>query len=972
MRTLALSLVCAVLASGCALLNGGPRPDTIGALMSGHSGEKQALPPVVRHKKPLTARRSGQLRREAISNYRKSLATVTAPKERAQIMRRLATLKLDEQRNQQANGASPGTAASRDAIRLYKKALALQPNAGSNDKTLYSLARAYHASGDEARAARTLGRLVRRYPNSRLVPEAHFRRGEFFFAHKRFDAAAQSFRAVLQNRSTQALLSGHISAGRFHNQSLYMLGWSLYEGSHYQAAVGSFIRLLDRVLPASAAGSTNVALSSMPAARKTLVRSTLRGTSLSFSSMHGNKPINAYFANRQNKRYEPLLYADLTRFYERKERYSDAVQTDYNFVESHPLSPLAPHFERQAIAVYKKGGFPDQTVRARARFVHDFAPGAPYWKHHKRAQHPRLEAEVKADTLQVAKYYNAKGQSAKSLQARIHYSGIAATWYRRFLADYPHARQATKLRYQMADTLLRSQQYDSAASAFYSVAYDHPKPGRHGADAAYALFLARLRAGEAASGADAKHKKRLAVGAALQLAKRYPHQKGTLPALTRSAQLLYSIHDYNNAAMIGARVLQAHPQADARTRRAAAIVVAQANFERGDFHDATRAYRTAIRLPAPPQAPHQPGHPQTPDVTVTQLKHRLTISLYKQGNRARGNGDLNDAVQDYLKASQSTKNPDIRQKALYDAAASLIASQEWPQAVQVLEALQKRYPHGKLHAPAQRKLAVAYQKNSQPEKAAVAFTRIAHRQDGKTVIRREAARQAFQLYAKAGDTEDALQAGSYYIAHFPTPLEPAEDTRAKLANLNARQGDTRTADRWRKAVIEANKSAGQAGTDHTRYLAAHAALALANVRMQAFQALHLRIPLKRSLKKKKKAMQAALKAYGAANGYNVSDVTTAATYHIAQIYQDFSQDIRHSQRPRGLSGLELKQYNVMLEEQADPFEQKAVNIYETNAQRVQAGVYNKWVKRSIHRLAKLYPARYDKTEKGERVIDASR
>ena len=127
----------------------------------------------------------------------------------------------------------------------------------------------------------------------------------------------------------------------------------------------------------------------------------------------------------------------------------------------------------------------------------------------------------------------------------------------------------------------------------------------------------------------------------------------------------------------------------------------------------------------------------------------------------------------------------------------------------------------------------------------------------------------------------------------------------------------------------------------------------------------------------KKAQNAALieevlKAYASAADYGVAGVTTAATYQTAALYQDFGQALMNSQRPKKLSKAELEQYNVMLEEQAFPFEEKAIELHETNTRRAAAGVYDKAVKDSFSALAKLRPVRYGKAERSEGVIDAIR
>jgi hypothetical protein len=119
-------------------------------------------------------------------------------------------------------------------------------------------------------------------------------------------------------------------------------------------------------------------------------------------------------------------------------------------------------------------------------------------------------------------------------------------------------------------------------------------------------------------------------------------------------------------------------------------------------------------------------------------------------------------------------------------------------------------------------------------------------------------------------------------------------------------------------------------------------------------------------------MEEVLKAYAVAADYGVADVTTAATFHIASLYQDFGKSLMGSQRPKKLSKLELEQYDVLLEEQAFPFEEKAIELHEVNARRAAAGLYDPWVQRSFQALGQLRPVRYGKNERSEGVIDAIR
>jgi hypothetical protein len=75
-----------------------------------------------------------------------------------------------------------------------------------------------------------------------------------------------------------------------------------------------------------------------------------------------------------------------------------------------------------------------------------------------------------------------------------------------------------------------------------------------------------------------------------------------------------------------------------------------------------------------------------------------------------------------------------------------------------------------------------------------------------------------------------------------------------------------------------------------------------------------------------------------------------------------------SERPTNLSEEELEQYELVIEEQAYPFEEKAINVHEKNMELLDVGIYNEWIDKSISKLALLLPARYAKTEQGSAII----
>ena len=79
-----------------------------------------------------------------------------------------------------------------------------------------------------------------------------------------------------------------------------------------------------------------------------------------------------------------------------------------------------------------------------------------------------------------------------------------------------------------------------------------------------------------------------------------------------------------------------------------------------------------------------------------------------------------------------------------------------------------------------------------------------------------------------------------------------------------------------------------------------------------------------------------------------------------------------SERPKDLDTDAREEYDVLLEEQAFPFEEKAIELHETNAKRTGDGVYDESVQKSFDVLAKLKPARYAKSEIVEDYVPSLR
>lgn len=169
-------------------------------------------------------------------------------------------------------------------------------------------------------------------------------------------------------------------------------------------------------------------------------------------------------------------------------------------------------------------------------------------------------------------------------------------------------------------------------------------------------------------------------------------------------------------------------------------------------------------------------------------------------------------------------------------------------------------------------------------------------------------------------------------------------------------------------MVAADQEAGADRTDRSRYLASHAALVLAERSFDRFDKIELKQPFEESLAAKQAQMDAVLGEMEELVGYEVPEVTAAATFYIAQVYDGFSTALIESERPEGLTEAEKIDYEMVIEEEAYPFEERAIEVHEKNHELLVSGVYNDWVQQSLDRLAVLMPGRYAKSESSEGFI----
>ncbi|HEY6527251.1 MAG TPA: tetratricopeptide repeat protein [Cellvibrionaceae bacterium] len=889
---------------------------------------------------------------EIESSYKAALEVAADADLRHKIQVRLADIEMARSQNRQLEVVE-GVHFSQ-AISLYDELLKqpqTQKDASTDERLLYRLSKAYALDGKSAESEAILAQLVAAHPESNYAAEAEFRRGEQAFNLHQYGKAERSYQQVVK--------TGKVTP--FYLNAVYMQGWSQFKQNKSSEAIDSFTALLDILLPAG------TGVEQLDGGKKNLADDTLRVLAYTFAYQEGAPSVTQAYKTRGERPYQALIYGQLADYYLEKKRYKDSADTYQNFIGQFPNNDLGPDYFVRMIEVYKVGGFPSEILPAKEAFVNNYGVNSTYWASKTAQQREPLKVHLKQFLDELSSYYHAQAQQQtvssklpvnkrKTAEPQPPIANVsaaslylkAAAYYAQYVTAFPQDTAAANMTFLMAEAYADAGSMADAVKAYEKVAYEY-KDAAKGGEAGYSALIILDQLVKSTQGEAQKQWQAHKTRSAVQFADNYAKDNRAVAGLANATDDLFQRGDKTQALQLAQRVVNWQPAATSAQQKTAWLVIAHTQFDLMQYKEAEEAYRKALAL-----------MPQ-PDLQYKQVSERIAASMFKAAETKVASQNQTAAVEQLLQISAVAPGTDIAIKAQYDAANLLIEMKQWARAEQVLVDFNRRYPQHALAATIAPKLALIYQELQQWDKAADALAIMA-KSDANPEARRSSLFLSAELARKSGKTQDAITRYGDYVRQYPRPFDIATEARFQLMELNQKIGDSKAAAGWQKALVDADAVAGSERTARSRFLSASANSQYADNEMAAFNAVRLTAPLKDSIKVKRAAMDKALAAYKQVIDLGVPELTTKANHNIGEIYASLHRDLIKSERPAGLDSLAQEQYELMLEEQATPFKEKAVAMLIANSERASKGVYDEWVKKSFSELAKLMPARFGKQE----------
>lgn len=843
-----------------------------------------------------------------------------------------------------------------EAIKAYRNILERYPDSPDNAEVFYQLAKAYDLEGQQREAMKMLSELVRRHPNYQNIAEAHFRKADIHFNWQEYDQALVSYQAVTR-----------LSAGRLKINAHYMLGWVYYKKLAFESSVQQFARVLNTIL------THGRDLSTLDKAEKPLVEDAIHSTSLAVDKLGGASAI-AELPDIAKRYYVWMVYDHLGDYYLEKELYEQSAKTYRHFVRNFKHSVQAPTLHEKLISAYTQGKFPRQALKEKERYIKAYGVNSSYPGNvngirqeikdqlivflEELARFSYADGQLFLDEIKKEKKANKdnfdKDKVAGLEKDAVHAFTRSASFYGEYILTFPADEQVDKMRFLKAEAHYQAKQYLDAAEEYEMVAYQAigTSAQEHEADSGYAAIISYQHHIDAYG--DKKHKKKvkqyraIAVESMLRFSKKFHADERSPTVLTNAAEYLFGLNQYARAIEV-AQDLVSNQKLDPTLLKTAYGILAHSFFKLERYVEAEQSYVSQRALV-------EKGSEE-----YVKISERIAAAVFKNAEVVEATQGKLAAALALLKLKTLTPDSPIRITAQYDAATLLLSVSEWSKAIDELEEMIRIFPDHDLAVEFPRKLALAYQKNVDWTKAAEAYLNL-YKTDPDPEIKREGLFLAASMYERASNHELAIKYFKRYAYDYEKPFDSRMEARYHLATNYEAIEEMGKHLYWLRRIIDGDAKGGELRTERSRWLGAWANAKYGDYFAGEFKKRRLRQPLQKSLPKKKEFFEDAMARYQRAADYGILEFVTMSSFKIAGLYETFASDLRAAPMPKGLSGSNIQLYKEIIEDQAGPFDQLAIEVHQANINKAWEGHFNKWIALSFGALGKLNPDRYNKQE----------
>ncbi len=612
-----------------------------------------------------------------------------------------------------------------NSMELFRSLISDWPDYRNIDGAYYLLAFSEIQMGNEQTARDLFATLISRRPDSKFVPEAWIRIGEYHFDINELDLARVAYTESLKAKDS-----------KYYDKALYKLAWTHYRQDNFDAAINQFKLLVkysdDRKKKTGRSGSV-------------LREEAIQYIAISLAEedwdLDGNKDddfgitrVKRYITG--NLPYEREVLTQLGEYFFDNTRYQDAIDAYRFILARYPKDRRNPEVHEKVILSMLRNDDLSEAFAERGKLSKFYGEGSDWYAHQERlgyAEATRYAQNlVKDNLIQSATWYHSEAQKLRTeaivsddkellAQANKKYNEAAAS-YSDFLKKYPNDKDFYQWNFYYAECLYYSEQFTPAFEQYRMVReMDVPKNQYQEVSAFNAVKAMEFVIGKKVDAGELP-KKTLPKGGladardaasgqekAREGVKDSDNQKREVVKEAIAPVVLTYITAMDRYVVLGLK-----NQEDKYLDGKFAFQAAKIFYDYKDFPEARERFEWIVN--------------EYPENEIAYLAGSLILETYREENDFVKLAEYADKLGDVLKGEQAQAiREEVREfklGALFKSAEQLFAAKDYEKAAEEYVRLLKEDPNTKFAAKALNNAAVAYENVKRYESAMQLYKRV--------------------------------------------------------------------------------------------------------------------------------------------------------------------------------------------------------------------------------------------------------
>lgn len=782
--------------------------------------------------------------------------------------------------------------------------------------------------------------------DSRFLPEAWTRVGEYHFDNSELELAIAAYNRVLQFKDSP-----------YYDKALYKLAWSFYRADQYAEAIKRFDELVvfsDKRKAESGQEGSDLRAEAVQYLGISFAEKDWNGDSVD-DPEQGIERIEKFYRGRENEPHVREIYAKLGDIYFDETEYFRAVQVYKKTLEKWPYDPSNPKIQDKIVMAFERQRDFDNALKEREALAHNYLKGSDWYKHNRDNKEAIDTATDLAELALVSAAVNhhkaaqelrkqaaaLKKPDPKLFDRIASEYRLAADAYEKYLAEYPRSKNTYEYSFSYAEALYYSGRFLDAAKQYEKVR-DSNLDNKYAEESAFDAVKSYEKYLEM-QGQAGKYK---VPDLPKQGVTKVPVVAMEMPEPVKNLQAAYDA--FNSRVPNSPRVpLMTYKAAETDYRylhwdtarpRLEKVVATYCKDNMGaQAVEALLASYTIennldkIEEWATKQQSLKCGTAEVAAKAASDAGTLIAGVRFKKADKLFADGKYDEAAKLYVQLADENPKGDDADKALNNAAVAYEKSNRFAAAVKLYERIVEQYPNSKFVDDALFRTAVSYQRafdfdtavgsylrlaqdpkfNASPHhtealynaalilenqqnypRAADLFKKYAADKSVKPDDASEAYFRVPQIYAKMKDYDKELSSLKDYVRTYGnTPKGSQRNLEANFMMATAYEGkrDQRAALEQYKKVVAMGSNAAPA-SDQAEF-PAHAAFILAEQQLPEFQKLQLKggTEFKKSYDKLKGEVTRMVSEYNKVIAYKRATWALAGYFRIGFVYEYLSK-----------------------------------------------------------------------------------